>query len=232
MRPVTVGPPIRSFQADLLRRNIAGTPAATGQSYRDMFRSTTALLAATLALAPLALAAPPASFVAPGTPTAPAIEYLHGGSGHYFVTADPVEIHALDTGAYGNAWARTGFAFKVWSAPDPSTVPVCRYFSAAFAKITHVYSPYRDECEMLAAHPAWRSEGYAFDVQLPLHAGSGRGACPPGTAVLYRLFNNFDGGAPNHRYTDDADLAERMVVERGWTREGEAVTGVFACVPR
>jgi hypothetical protein len=182
----------------------------------------------------LQLADGPASFgafIAPDTPIASAIEYLHTGSGHYFVTADPAEIHALDTGAYGGAWARTGFAFKVWSAPNPSTVRVCRFFSAAFAKGTHVYSPYPDECAMLAAHPAWRFEGDAFDVQLPLNGGSGHGACPPGTTILYRLFNNFEGGAPNHRYTDDPILAERMI-ERGWTREGESATGTFACIPR
>ena len=68
-------------------------------------------------------------------------------------------------------------------------------------------------------------------MQLPLNAGAGTGACPPGTTILYRLFNNLAGGAPNHRYTDDPILAERMV-ERGWTREGERETGVFACIPR
>lgn len=147
------------------------------------------------------------------------------------MTADPVEIHALDTGAYGAAWARTGFAFEVWSAPNPSTAPVCRFYSAAFEKSTHVLSPYPDECAMLAANAAWRFEGYVFDVQLPLNRGDGHGACPPGTTILYRLFNNFEGGAPNHRYTDDPIVAERMV-ERGWTREGEGITGAFACLPR
>jgi len=183
----------------------------------------------------LQLADGPASFgafIAPDTPTASAVEYIHAGSGHYFVTSDPVEIHALDTGAYGNVWARTGYAFKVWTAPNPSSAPVCRFFSAAFAKSTHVYSPYPDECAMLAANPAWHFEGDAFDVQLPLNAGAGTGACPPGTTILYRLFNNFESGAPNHRYTDDPILAERMVAERGWTREGERETGVFACIPR
>jgi YVTN family beta-propeller protein len=217
-------------------RGVAVTPDGTLVMVTNRGDDTVTFIAAPDGVSStLRLADGPASFgafIAPDTAVAAAIEYVHTGFGHYFVTADPVEIHALDTGAFGNAWARTGFAFKVWSAPNPSTVPVCRYYSAAFERSTHVYSPYRDECAMLAAHPAWQAESYAFDVQLPLHAGAGHGSCPPGTTILFRLFNNFEGGAPNHRYTDDPILADRMVAERGWTREGESVTGAFACVPR
>jgi len=60
--------------------------------------------------------------------------------------------------------------------------------------------------------------------------GTGNGRCPPGTASLYRLYNNFMGGAPNHRYTTSVPVVDQMIAA-GWTFEGEAATRVFACVP-
>ena len=51
---------------------------------------------------------PPASVI-------PVIEYFNAGLGHYFVTADAAEQLALDGGAYGGAWTRTGNSFEAWS---------------------------------------------------------------------------------------------------------------------
>jgi len=48
--------------------------------------------------------------------------------------------------------------------------------------------------------------------------------------VLYRLYNNGMGGAPNHRYTTSLATFNTMLAQ-GWAFEGEANTKVFACVP-
>jgi hypothetical protein len=45
------------------------------------------------------------------------------------------------------------------------------------------------------------------------------------------LYNNGQGGAPNHRYANDASLVDSMLA-RGWIFEGEAQTRVFACIPQ
>ena len=48
---------------------------------------------------------------------------------------------------------------------------------------------------------------------------------------LYRLYNNGMGGAHNHRYTTSRATFNTML-SAGWLFEGEAMTQVFACVPR
>lgn len=53
--------------------------------------------------------------------------------------------------------------------------------------------------------------------------------CPVAAVLLHRAYNNGRSGAPNHRYTTDAALLDRMVTQ-GWTAEGEGASRVFACV--
>ncbi len=71
-----------------------------------------------------------------------AIEYYYQKLDHYFVTADPHEISALDAGMFPG-WQRTGFSFKVL---DPSTAvanvsPVCRFYGIPAAGLdSHFYS--------------------------------------------------------------------------------------------
>jgi hypothetical protein len=48
--------------------------------------------------------------------------------------------------------------------------------------------------------------------------------------VLYRLYNNGMGGAPNHRYTTSLATFNQMRAA-GWIFEGNGLTGAFACVP-
>lgn len=47
---------------------------------------------------------------------------------------------------------------------------------------------------------------------------------------VYRLFNNGQGGAPNHRYTTSLDTRASMI-SQGWVPEGAGTIGVIACVP-
>jgi hypothetical protein len=56
------------------------------------------------------------------------------------------------------------------------------------------------------------------------------GTCPGGTTALYRLYNNGQRGAPNHRYTIDSATRASMIAA-GWISEGNGAGGVFACVP-
>ena len=161
-----------------------------------------------------------------------AVEYFHSGFGHYFVSATPLEIAALDTyGMYTPDWSRTGRSFRVWAQPASDLAPVCRFFSGeTFApKSSHFYTPYSAECAALREGTSWAYEGDAFQLRLPTGTPGTR-TCPPDTAILYRTYNNGQGGAPNHRYMSDAALLDEMI-GMGWSMEGEAATRVFACLP-
>ena len=157
-----------------------------------------------------------------------AVEYVHAGYGHYFLTADIHEIVALDSHP-ARGWLRTGRSFAVWDDNDASLAQVCRFWSdQSFApKSSHVYTPYADECALLKAGATWTFERNAFAVRLP--EGASRG-CAVDARPLYRAYNNAMGGAPNHRYTVDEDVLDEMVA-LGWTAEGAPNTRVFACVP-
>jgi hypothetical protein len=61
-------------------------------------------------------------------------------------------------------------------------------------------------------------------------AASPDGTCPDENRPLYRLYNNGQGGAPNHRYTIDSAIRSDMIAA-GWIPEGNGADGVFACVP-
>lgn len=161
------------------------------------------------------------------TPTALAIEYYYAAWNYYFVTAFPDEIAALDGGAFGGAWQRTGRAFAVWTQSDGVDLPTCRFFSTLFdPKSSHFYTPYASECASLKAGHGWQYEAIAFYLQLP----DANGVCPPGTVPLYRLYNNGMGGAPNHSYTISVSTVDRLIAA-GWTFEGNGNTRAFACVP-
>jgi hypothetical protein len=160
--------------------------------------------------------------------TQTAVEYYYANWNFYFVTAFPDEIAALDGGAFGGAWKRTGQTFDVWTGPTNGALPTCRFFSTIFApKSSHFYTPYAAECASLKAGVGWQFEAVAFYVQLP----DANGNCPAGTDVLYRLYNNGMGGAPNHRFVRSAVQFKQMRAA-GWTFEGDGRTGAFACVPQ
>lgn len=155
-----------------------------------------------------------------------AVEFYHAGLNEYFVTADAPEVAALVAGVPAG-WVKTGYAFPVDEGSLAGALPVCRFFSAAFApRSSHFYTPYANECEGLKAGSVWTYESIAFHLALP---GSD-GACREGQTAIYRLYNNGVSGAPNHRYTSAPNVLARMQA-LGWTVEGDARTGVFACGP-
>ena len=159
--------------------------------------------------------------------TVVAVEYYYAAWDHYFVTASQDEIAVLDGGAFGGVWKRTGQTFSAWSQATGGALPTCRFFSTAFdPRSSHFYTPYAKECSDLQAGSTWQFENIAFYVRLPDVSGN----CLAGTKILYRLYNNGAGGAPNHRYTTSLTAFNTMVAA-GWTMEGDARTSAFACVP-
>ncbi len=159
--------------------------------------------------------------------TQTAVEYFHAGWSYYFVTSFPAEISALDSGAFGGVWQRTGQTFPVWAAQEASTSPVCRFFSTSFApRSSHFYTPFPGECNAVKNNQDWQYEAISFYLKTP----DGIGNCPAGSAPLYRLYNNGIGGAPNHRYTTSTTIASQMRAA-GWVPEGFGAAGVLACIP-
>jgi hypothetical protein len=47
---------------------------------------------------------------------------------------------------------------------------------------------------------------------------------------VYRLYNDGQGGAPNHRYTTDFAVRAQMIAH-GWVPEGYGDLGVIMCSP-
>jgi hypothetical protein len=161
-----------------------------------------------------------------------AVEYYHAGFDHYFITAIPNEITALDTGAFPG-WTRTHLSFNVYSTVGaPATAStVYRFFSTSFApKSSHFYTANPDEYTSLLSNPNWQIEGPVFSVPMP----SANGTCPSGTVPVYRMYNQGQGAAPNHRFTTDAATRDAMLsrpADKAWLAEGVGV-GVGMCSPQ
>jgi hypothetical protein len=47
---------------------------------------------------------------------------------------------------------------------------------------------------------------------------------------VYRLYNNGQGGAPNHRYTTASSVRDQMLAA-GWILEGNGPGFAFMCAP-
>ena len=155
------------------------------------------------------------------------VEYYHAAFDHYFITNIPAEVTALDNGTFAG-WARTGRSFKAYSASSAQLTPVCRFFTVAFPpKSSHFYTGITAECAGLRSSPDWTYEAEAFWVQ---PADPVTGNCPPGSKAVYRLYNNGQSGAPNHRYTIDPAVRADMM-SKGWLPEGFGPEGVGFCSP-
>ncbi|WP_263142666.1 trypsin-like peptidase domain-containing protein [Pseudomonas sp. RIT-PI-AD] len=158
------------------------------------------------------------------------VEFFNPDLNHYFITADPSEQAFVDTGAVGR-WMRTGVNFKAGGSKA-----VCRFYGntainpltgAAFGPNSHFYTADTAECDFLVgffnpAEPSWKFESYDFNTTEVVD-----GACPVGTAAVYRLYNNgyAKGEVSNHRFTTDGNLANQM------TQEGWLFEGVKMCAP-
>jgi hypothetical protein len=161
-----------------------------------------------------------------------AVEYFNPPRGHYFMSADPAEIAALDGGVFPG-WQRTGESIPVYlkqeDAPD-GVVPVCRFYGRPESGLdSHFYSASTAECaEVLQRFGnAWIYESAeVFDAYLPDPTS---GACPFETTPVYRLYNN--RADVNHRYTTSLAIKATMQ-SQGWASEGYGDNAVGFCVPR
>jgi hypothetical protein len=157
--------------------------------------------------------------------TLPAIEYRHAAFDHYFVTSIADELDRLDDGRFVG-WTRTGLQFNVGAPLAAGTRPVCRLFSTAFGpKSSHFYSSDPAECSLRKTDPHWQFEGTVFSLALT----DASGTCAPGSVPLFRLYNNGQGDAPNHRYTTST-AARQAMIDAGWISEGAGALGEIGCV--
>lgn len=169
---------------------------------------------------------PPPPPPPPTATTVDLIEYYHAAFGHYFVTYLTGEISKLDDGTFAG-WARTGLKFKAWTSTASGLSSVCRFFTTAFPpKSSHFYTPNAPECTVVKTSSVWDFEGEVFYTQNPDIAGN----CPVNTVPVYRMYNEGQSGAPNHRFTTDLNVRAQMLAQ-GWIPEGAGTIGVIMCSP-
>jgi hypothetical protein len=148
-----------------------------------------------------------------------AVEYYDAALDHYFVTALPDEIAALDAGQFPG-WMRTGLSFNVYGEGSnvAGSSPVCRFYGSPDAGLnSHFYSASPLECRQVEQRfpTAWLLESFdVFEVFLPDVA---TGACPSGSIPIYRAWNA--RADSNHRYTTDLSVLQAMVA-KGYIAEG------------
>lgn len=141
-----------------------------------------------------------------------AVEYVHKQTGHYFMTALKVEIDALDAGAFGGVWVRTGETIKVGG-----NVGVCRFYGMPpKGPSSHFFTADPVECKkVMVDFDAWTFEQHAFAI-----FAAPNGSCPPGLVAVRRFYNNPAAGADvNHRYVVTSAIAAQMNAA-GWIDEG------------
>ena len=155
-----------------------------------------------------------------------AIEYYNPQYASYFITSIAAEIADLDSGKTVG-WQRTGEAFNVYATTGTGLAGVCRFYGVFPPKSSHFYAPRGLGCEaLLPTNPVWQYEGDVFYTFLP----NDQGGCPVGNVPVYRLYNNGQGGAPNHRFTTSQSIQLQMLAA-GWIAEGTGA-GVGMCSPQ
>jgi hypothetical protein len=166
----------------------------------------------------------PAPEVAP--PSVDVVEFYNAPLNHWFLTANPDEAAAIDAGAVGPNWARTGLGFRAYAAgtTGAAAVDVCRFFGTpGVGPSSHFFTGNAAECAAVRANPYWLDEGVAFRAIVPV-----AGACPAGSAPVLRFFR--PGGvmlASRHRYASDAAAIAALRADPAWIEEG----AVFCSAP-
>ena len=177
-------------------------------------------------ISPLALAFP--IFSSPPADTV--VEYFNTATGHYFYTWSTGDQQALDSGAFGAGWVRTGQGFGAYGtlerargngyafdacAPQGACLPIKRFYAPG--PNSHFFTGLASDVAILdRPGSGWLLENVAFYTAMP----DASGRCS-GTAV-YRLYNNRAAqNDSNHRYTAD-ETARALMTARGWVDEGVA----------
>jgi hypothetical protein len=94
-------------------------------------------------------------------------------------------------------------------------------------KSSHFYTPNPVECDGVKLNPDWQYEGLKLYAPVPASDGT----CPAGTRGVYRMYNQGQGGAPNHRFTTELAVRATMLAA-GWVKEGDGPVGVSFCSPQ
>jgi serine protease len=162
---------------------------------------------------------------APPRATLPVAEYYNATLDHYFITWVDTEQQNLDDGKTPTRWVRTGYAFNTSTNPAAGS-PVCRYYIPPALGDSHFFGRGSTECDQTGQkNPSFVLEDPAFmHMVLPV-----AGACPGGTAPIYRVFSN--RADANHRYMTDPAVRDTMVA-RGWLAEGDGPDLVVMCAPQ
>jgi serine protease len=157
-------------------------------------------------------------------PAVPVTEYYWAARDHYFITANPAEIAALDAAPPGG-WARTGQSFGAYAQASGITSRACRFYIPAAYGDSHYFSASPEECAAVQVKfPVFIYETQnAFYIDLP---DLNTGACPEGTVPVYRLWNN--RADTNHRYTTSLAIRSQMLA-KGYVAEGYGPDRVSMC---
>lgn len=161
------------------------------------------------------------------------VEYYNATLDHYFITPLVTEIDALDSGRIAG-WTRTGLAFDASASPGAASSPVCRFYIPPAHGDSHFLSASPAECAAVLAKVGVDPDfsGYIEETPAEFHIAlpdASSGACPAGTAPVYRLWNH--RADSNHRYTADAPTRDAMIA-RGYVSEGYGPQGVAMCTTR
>ena len=163
------------------------------------------------------------------------VEFYNAALDHYFVSALQPDIDALDSGRIAG-WTRTGAGFRVYPTQalgGAGVNPVCRFLIPPEHGNSHFFSASVDECNAVLGKVG-KDPNYsnyieetpsAFFIALP---DTATGACPAGTTVVYRLFNN--RADANHRYTTDPVVKAAMIA-KGYIAEGYGPDAAIMCAP-
>jgi len=159
---------------------------------------------------------------APALPAAIDVTEFHNAPlNHYFLTANPDEAAAIDRGAVGPDWVRTGLGFRAYAAGTTGgdAVDVCRFFGTpGVGPSSHFYTGNAQECAAVRLNPHWIDEGVAFRAVVPT-----AGACASGTVPVLRFFwPGSEVSQSRHRYASDADAIAALRAA-AWIEEGAAI---------
>jgi len=166
-------------------------------------------------------------FALPPPPTVDVIEYYYPALDHYFMSALPADIQALDNGQF-QGWQRTGRTFKAFPGEATGASPVCRFYLPPPFGDSHFYSVSVAECALVRQ----KYPGFDYESANVMYLGmpdTANGACGPGLIPVYRVWDKRID--TNHRYTTDRSLRDQMVAQ-GWVKEGYGDDLVIMCAPQ
>ncbi len=184
------------------------------------------------------------TFPVQGPSTGTRVVEFHAQSvDRYFMTANEAEMAILDG---ISAWRRTGVTFIATGQHQ-----VCRFVGdAAAGPRGHFFEARLGACDALktqdsitpAGRQAYRYEGLAFPVGLPLLSSDGRFRCPDVSRAIYE-FRRPAGNGRDEAYRwvpagsvqggPHGDDIARTMLQAGWSYLGHAMcSGTLADVPQ